>query len=291
MCARDLPSARPAGWRPPWGGTLVLAATVVLAGPVHAELRPPPGAARPALAASAAAWPSVALWVEWREVTEVLHEETVGGREASVSATSSVPTGQGGTWSTLPGPDREPAPDHRVRLANGGSARIAWAGAAPAAWHTDVWLEAGPGPRPGGGALAGAIRPSVAWRPAEAGDARTLALTARWPGGTAPVAVDLRLDDPAAADGHPQHVAGSTLVPLDRWTTVVQLGGGADDGAAGGRGTVGTRRAEPVRLLQLRVRLGAPMPNAAPAPVDRAAERRRVQPAATVPDPRAARGR
>ena len=144
---------------------------------------------------------------------------------------------------------RDPV-QHRLRVRNGQSARLAIGVTRPVqTWQLlpGVWR--------------GVAAPATQWISA----AQTLVVQPRWPGGTQPVAVTLRVHtsrfDPAVAPGSgepPQRgeleLETTVAVPLGEWVALASSG--EPDPSL--QGAVGSRDAAPSRrMLQLRIGVAA----------------------------------
>lgn len=235
--------------------------------------RQPP--ARAATAASAAL-PAVNLWVELRQVDEVVRDEQPGRPLATTVGTRPTAPTEGAVWSTTRPAEREaPALLAQLRLQNGGQAQASWHHRQPVEWVSSAWAPTtgGAGPARPAAATAGLSR-ELHWLPA----GREITVSARWPGGNAPVSVELVVDlqsaDAPSSTGLPPGAvqarnAASLFAPLDQWVTVARSAPAEEAGAAASPGSLGTRPAPaPAVLLQLRVRAGAPAvpPPTAPRP-------------------------
>lgn len=145
-----------------------------------------------------------------------------------------------------------------VRVSNGGRARMqlvqtqALTGAV-ALWAGDPALPIGPGTGAAGWPRAGAAG-SVVTTWAELVDG--LEVQPRWPGGRAPVAVEIgaqRTTGAAAGNAPPPRIDVYTTLqaPIGEWVELAQVRQGARATVSAGSATVGTQRA---LQLQLRVR-------------------------------------
>ena len=249
-----------------WFGACLGAAAQTAATTGRAPATPPRAAA-----GAAATLPAVNLWIELREVDDVVRDEPAGGRAATVVGTLPGSTSGGAVWSTSRPAEREPsALLAQLRLRNGGQAQTSWRRQQPVEWVSSTWA---PGANAGGAAIgrpaeahAGVSR-ELHWLPA----GRQITVSATWPGGSAPVAVEVVVDA-QSPDGAPTsgavppdtlqtRTAVSVLAPLDQWVTVARSATAEDAGSAPPPGSIGTRpAAAPAVALQLRVRATAPPP-------------------------------
>ena len=199
------------------------------------------------------ALPQRNLWVELRWVESrmsgaalaaVRDGAVVLGTAGSYSPRGQVVLGtaaQDGTIQALP----------RLMVLNGRSASVQISEASPVQW-LDYAVELAPGAR-GASAAAGA-RVYAAPRSGQATQLRGFSVSARWPGGQAPVQVELRSSNSTDQGAGQAELFSTVQIPLGRWLTVARSG---DAVAAPPRGTLSTRDAEArtLRELQLRVEL------------------------------------
>jgi hypothetical protein len=201
--------------------------------------------------ARAESLPRKNLWVELRwvdiqvstaAVAAVRDGAVVLGTTGSYSPRGQVVLGTGnqdGTIQALP----------RLMVLNGRSASVQISETSPVQW-LDYAVELAPGAR-GASAAAGA-RVYAAPRSGHATQLRGFSVSPRWPGGQAPVQVELRS---SSDQGTGQAELFSTVqIPLGQWLTIARSG---DAVAASPRGSLSTRDAEArtLRELQLRVDL------------------------------------
>lgn len=202
------------------------------------------GRAQPAL-------PQRNFWVELRWVESrmtgaalagVRDGAVVLGTAGSYSPRAQVVLGTGqqeGAIQALP----------RLMVLNGRSASVQISESRPVQW-VDYGVEL-PGDTRGAPATAGA-RVYAAPRSGQAVQVRGFNVSVRWPGGEAPVLVELR--STASQEAASAELFSTVQVPLGQWLTVARSG---DTPQAAQRGTLSTRDAEPhsQRELQLRVDL------------------------------------
>lgn len=206
--------------RLPWAVLGLVAAAVTAATPAWAQRSAPGG--RPAPAASAVApLPDVALRVDWR--VQPVSATTAAG-EADATAGLRLSTARGGPagGATAPGSlqvttrprtgGAGPAPEGawQLRLRNGGQA--AWGRSQWQSLPTGEWLVA-PSATASAPARGGAIGQQRQWVPQQQG----LRVSARWPGGEAPVALQLW-----AGNGQGFELATDLSLPLDTWVAVAR---------------------------------------------------------------------
>jgi hypothetical protein len=199
----------------------------------------------PARAAGEAPLPQRNLVVSWRWVTA----SSQTGAEAAVRD-AGVVVGTGGSADvqgsvTLRAGSREEQAqgEQHLLVLNGGRAAMSLSQAVPL-----QWAEAAVGPR--GGTVA-VLRQG--W--VEAGG--RVEVHPRWPGGRAPVTVDVVQQGTASPEGaepapRTEELVTTLQLPLDQWTTVAQT---ASSGASHRAGVLSSRDAERQehRLLQMRV--------------------------------------
>jgi hypothetical protein len=156
---------------------------------------------------------------------------------------------------------------HEVSVLNGQWAVLRWSESVAVQWlRSAVALPAmpgasgtGKGPGQGAGPPAGGFEQAVTWLERGQG----LAVRPRWPGGSQPVALDLRTGS-ATVDESPgsalpgragQAVGTTVLVALGRWTTCAVVGGAtpAQTGRQWSTTSIGSERP-----LHLQVRVQAP---------------------------------
>jgi hypothetical protein len=208
--------------RRPWvfvGLVAVTAVAATAATPAGAQ-RPAPGG-RPAPAASAVVpLPDVALRVDWRV------QPVSAAGDADTRAGFSLSTARGGparsttapgSWQVTTQPragGAGPVPEGvwQLRLRNGGQA--AWGRQQWQSLPTGEWLVA-PATAASAPARGGAIGQQRQWVPQQQG----LRVSARWPGGEAPVAVQLW-----AGTGQGVELATDISLPLDTWVAVARGG-------------------------------------------------------------------
>jgi len=241
-------------------GALAMAAPARAQAPAPAQAK---DAARPAPAASGprpvrpAATPTtpprVNLLVEWRWSTDPGAPALTGATGARTVSTTTLasgspaPAAEGSTTVRTEPAARAPhagAPPRQLVVANGASARTRLSETVALQW-VEAWQE------PAG---KGAVL-RQGWTEA----VQALEVKVGWPGGQAPVEVDVLVEqaDGAGAQGSaraPQRESLGTrvLAPLGEWTTVAAWGEAARPAAAG---TVSTTAlgASTARVLQLRV--------------------------------------
>jgi len=218
--------------------------------------RPAPAASgprpvRPAVAPTTP--PRANLLVEWRWSTDPGAPALTGAAGARTVSTTTLPTGspppaaEGSTTVRTEPAARAPhagAPPRQLVVANGASARTRLSETVALQW-VEAWQE------PSG---KGAIL-RQGWTEA----VQALEVKVAWPGGQAPVEVDVLVEqaDGAGADGgarapRRESLGTRVLTPLGEWTTVAAWGEAARPAAAG---TVSTAAlgASTARVLQLRV--------------------------------------
>lgn len=190
--------------------------------------------------------PAVNLRVELRWVDRALPAAAQAGvRDAAVvvgTAGSVSPRGARVT-STAVAP---PAAMQQLSVLNGQRASIQLAHSEALQW-LDTTVELDPSAPP-----ASTVRRIYASpRQGERRVNQGFSLTPRWPGGRAPVQVELNAQQEGAA------VHTTLQLPLDRWQAVARLGGGPVPVVPGAAGTLDSRDATgmPERELQLRVSL------------------------------------
>lgn len=249
-----------------------------------------------AVVVGACAWPQVVhaggrdealparnLLVEWRTSGERSQQERRAGlRQGQVTIDTrgvwSTGTLQAGTVQTESRQDST----QQVQVLNGGRARLYVGTSQP----LTVWQWAGPvggggglggyGPSNGvsvgnGGGNSGAsgyggqALPQTVWVDLGQG----LSVTPRWPGGRAPVVVELEAQTRQSAspggrllgrvdpDGQTRRseLASTLSVPLGQWTVVARSGGRSEQQRSG---TLSTRELDDAQSEQLEIRITAP---------------------------------
>lgn len=204
---------------------------VLCALPVPAALAAPPAvsravapADRPAVRPAPGGLPAVELLLDWRQVPSTDDPAPPGSAAGgfSVGTASPVPPGWSATRSRDAAPPAEVA---TVRVMNGHEAAWQFDRARVRRDHDLVWTAQGQG---------------VVSRDTVVHDARSLLATPRWPGGGAPVAVDLavgssspdsagdRVDDVPADPARPATrdtgLRTTVALPLGDWVTVARVG-------------------------------------------------------------------
>lgn len=186
------------------------------------------------------------LIVELRWVDAVLSGAALSGvRQGAVvvGTAGSVSPGPAVTTSTL---RRDAAAIQQVRVLNGMSASVMMSEPQAVQWvETAVEL-------PLDGAGRGGARVLMQPRSSPAEPRQGFVVSPRWPGGEAPVRVELR--SLAPIDGGRAEVLSTVQLALDEWLTVARSGG-TPSRAAQGVTSSSDAQAQRTRELQIRVQL------------------------------------
>lgn len=217
--------------------------------PAHRGIPAEPiGPARATSAASSGAGTLRNLVVELRQGDEQqLSAHDVGLRGGSVSVGGDGVRVQAQGAASAGRRDAQGDVVQRLMVVNGGQGRIAIGSGAPVLeWHQLAWSAAGP-------VVVGTRR----WVEA----VRSMSVRPSWPGGDAPVTVELRAEDhrPAAGAGVAQGIDGASVLttvqlPLGQWVTVAssaQTSAHSESGVLSQRRSTNSQR----HVVQLRVNL------------------------------------
>lgn len=220
-----------------WAGLVLLATPVARAAPPERTL------------------PARNLLIEWRAVTQGSQSDRQAGIESGrvIIDTRRGVIGRAGVAYGTVQTEHHSQTTQQLMVLNGGRARLffgrsqqvtswqwgggGWGGAAPTLVPQTTWVDLGQG----------------------------LELTPRWPGGQAPVVVELvaRSTEPERLDGQldaeartrRSELATTVSLPLGEWTVLARHGGSAQRSRAG---TYGTRELDEASAQDIEVRITAP---------------------------------